>query len=158
MNKPYFCRNFFLTDWSHMLRKNTIEISPSYWNVLLWIFSNCFSGRHFLASALNTERLFFWSAFSRIRTEYRKIRRTSKIPNRDIFHAMTNFDLSLDNIFSSLYLALTFRSKYPFVACYLNRQTNFIILKSDRLIKLGIFWFELSLFNMFLILWMVLVS
>ena len=30
--------NFFLTDWRHILRKNTIEIYSIYWNVLLWIF------------------------------------------------------------------------------------------------------------------------
>ena len=30
---------FFPIDWRHM-RKNTIEISLIYWNVLLWIFSN----------------------------------------------------------------------------------------------------------------------
>ena len=29
---------FFLTDWRHMRRKNIIEISSIYWNVLLWIF------------------------------------------------------------------------------------------------------------------------
>ena len=27
---------FFLTDWHHMRRKNTIEITTIYWNVLLW--------------------------------------------------------------------------------------------------------------------------
>ena len=31
----------FLTDWRHMRRENTIEISSIYWNVLLWIFSHC---------------------------------------------------------------------------------------------------------------------
>ena len=30
MNKPYLCRNFCPTDWSHMRRKNTIEISSIY--------------------------------------------------------------------------------------------------------------------------------
>ena len=29
---------FFLTDWRHMNRKNTVEISSIYWNVLLFIF------------------------------------------------------------------------------------------------------------------------
>ena len=38
MNKSYLCRNFFLTDWRHIRRKNTIEISSMYWNVPLWIF------------------------------------------------------------------------------------------------------------------------
>ena len=42
MNKLYFRRNFFLTDWCHMRCKNTIEISSICWNVLLWIFSNCY--------------------------------------------------------------------------------------------------------------------
>ena len=40
MNKSLFCRNHFLTDWCHMRRKNAIEISSIYWNVLLWILSN----------------------------------------------------------------------------------------------------------------------
>ena len=40
MNKPSFCKKFFLTAWRHMRHKNTIEISSFYWNVLLWIFSN----------------------------------------------------------------------------------------------------------------------
>ena len=40
MNKPYFCRNFFLIDWRHMHRKNAIEISSICWNVFPWIFSN----------------------------------------------------------------------------------------------------------------------
>ena len=31
---------FFLIDWRHMTRKNIIEISSIYWNVLLWIFFN----------------------------------------------------------------------------------------------------------------------
>ena len=31
---------FIVTDWRHMRRKNTIEISSIYYNVLLWIFSN----------------------------------------------------------------------------------------------------------------------
>ena len=36
-----FLSKFFLTntDRHHMPRKNTIEISSIYWNVLLWIFS-----------------------------------------------------------------------------------------------------------------------
>ena len=38
MKKPYLCRNFFITDWRRMRRKNTIQISSIYWNVLLWIF------------------------------------------------------------------------------------------------------------------------
>ena len=34
MNKQYFCQTFFLT-------KNTIEIYLIYWNLFLWIFSDC---------------------------------------------------------------------------------------------------------------------
>ena len=30
MNKPYFCRNFFLTDWRHKLLKNTIDLLLFY--------------------------------------------------------------------------------------------------------------------------------
>ena len=30
----------FLTDWRNMRRKNTIELSSVYWNVILWIFLN----------------------------------------------------------------------------------------------------------------------
>ena len=38
MRKSY--KNIVLTDWCDMLRKNTIEISSIYRNVLLWSFSN----------------------------------------------------------------------------------------------------------------------
>ena len=30
MNKPYFCRNFFLTDWRHKRLKNTIDLLLFY--------------------------------------------------------------------------------------------------------------------------------
>ena len=30
MNKPYFCRNFFLTDWRHKRLKNAIDILLFY--------------------------------------------------------------------------------------------------------------------------------
>ena len=30
MNKPYFCRNFFLTDWRHERLKNTIDLLLFY--------------------------------------------------------------------------------------------------------------------------------
>ena len=36
----YKNHKFFLTNWRHMRRKNTIAITMIYWNVLLWIFSN----------------------------------------------------------------------------------------------------------------------
>ena len=36
---------FFLTDWRHMRRINTIEASSIFWNGLLWIFSYCISFR-----------------------------------------------------------------------------------------------------------------
>ena len=32
--------SFFLTDWCHIPRKNTIDLSLIYWNKVLWIFSN----------------------------------------------------------------------------------------------------------------------
>ena len=37
MNKPYFCRNFFLRDWRHKRRKNTITLLLFYgelWNAV----------------------------------------------------------------------------------------------------------------------------
>ena len=30
MNKPYFCRNFFLTDWRHKRLKNKIDLLLFY--------------------------------------------------------------------------------------------------------------------------------
>ena len=30
MNKPYYCRNFFLTDWRHKRLKNTIDLLLFY--------------------------------------------------------------------------------------------------------------------------------
>ena len=30
MNKPYFCRNFFLIDWRHKRLKNTIDLLLFY--------------------------------------------------------------------------------------------------------------------------------
>ena len=30
MNKPYFCRNFFLTDWRHKRLKNTTDLLLFY--------------------------------------------------------------------------------------------------------------------------------
>ena len=30
MNKPYFCRNFFLTDWCHKRLKNSIDLLLFY--------------------------------------------------------------------------------------------------------------------------------
>ena len=30
MNKPYFCRNFFLADWRHKRLKNTIDLLLLY--------------------------------------------------------------------------------------------------------------------------------
>ena len=30
MNKPYFCRNFFLTDWRHKRLKNEIDLLLFY--------------------------------------------------------------------------------------------------------------------------------
>ena len=30
MNKPYFCRNFFLTDWHHKRLKNIIDLLLFY--------------------------------------------------------------------------------------------------------------------------------
>ena len=30
MNKPYFCQNFFLTDWCHKRLKNTIDLLLFY--------------------------------------------------------------------------------------------------------------------------------
>ena len=30
MNKPYFCQNFFLTDWHHKRLKNTIDLLLFY--------------------------------------------------------------------------------------------------------------------------------
>ena len=38
MNKPYFCRNFFLTEWRHKRLENTIDLLLFY-------------GEHFLGSS-----------------------------------------------------------------------------------------------------------
>ena len=42
MNKPYFCRIFFFTDWRHKRLKNTIVIL-----YILYIFLLLFYGEHF---------------------------------------------------------------------------------------------------------------
>ena len=31
MNKPYFCPNFFLTDWRHKRLKNTIDLLQHFY-------------------------------------------------------------------------------------------------------------------------------
>ena len=38
MNKPYFCRNFFVTDWRHKRLKNTIDLLLFLRRTLRWIF------------------------------------------------------------------------------------------------------------------------
>ena len=49
--------SFFLTDWHHIRRENTIEISSIHWNVLLWIFSNYCVNYFFSSSSSRIERL-----------------------------------------------------------------------------------------------------
>ena len=69
MNKRYLPRIFFLTDWRHIRRRNTIEISSIYLNVLLWVFSfqemiNLWS---FLCTGLESPRAKDWfTLFARI--------------------------------------------------------------------------------------------
>ena len=60
MNKPYFCRTFFLTYWRHKRLKNTIDLLLIY-------------GEHFYGFR-KVIRSFFWSAFPCIRTEYGDLR------------------------------------------------------------------------------------
>ena len=56
---------FFPTDWRHMGRKNTTEITKIYWNVLLWIFSNWLLGGDYIIPVSRDEIL---SSFSGIPT------------------------------------------------------------------------------------------
>ena len=57
--KIYFCR----TNWCHIRRKNTIEISAIYWNVLLWTFSNWFKRNKFIANSFKNVGTIIWLLF-----------------------------------------------------------------------------------------------
>ena len=69
MNKRYLSRIFFLADWRHVRRRNTIEISSIYLNVVLWIlsFQEMINLWTFLCTGLDSPRAKTWfTLFARV--------------------------------------------------------------------------------------------